>query len=66
MTIYGANLGNLALPGSKSHGTERGSIGKWWCPTCELLVTSDVDPISCDDCDGDMTIAPQRVQNSCH
>lgn len=34
--------------------------GSWWCPSCSLLVEAKVSPVSCDECDGDMTIAPMK------
>lgn len=60
MSIYGSNLGNLALPNSKKHGHERSAVGAWWCPVCELLVRQADNPIECVECGGDMTIAPGR------
>jgi len=36
----------------------------WWCPSCSLLVTQVKNPILCDECDGDMTIAPERFQTN--
>lgn len=34
--------------------------GAWWCPSCSLLVTAEKNPVLCDECDGDMTIAPEK------
>lgn len=37
------------------------SVGKWWCPTCQLLVEQPTNPITCAECEGDMTMAPARA-----
>jgi ABC-type ATPase with predicted acetyltransferase domain len=40
------------------------SIIAWWCPDCSILVSQNTNPVSCTECDGDMTIAPERFQSA--
>ena len=39
-------------------------MGVWWCPSCSLLVKQEKNPVLCDECDGDMTIAPEKYWKS--
>lgn len=36
----------------------------WWCPVCELPVVAVKNPISCDSCDGDVTLAPAKIRKA--
>lgn len=60
MTLYGANLGSLVLPGSK-HAAHKRQHDKWWCPECKIVITSSIDPIDCAQCGAAVSIAPQSV-----
>jgi len=52
--MYHARVHGLGLDKSANNA------GAWWCPSCSLLVMADKNPVLCDECDGDMTIAPEK------
>lgn len=50
-----SDLCHTTFKGRLTHATH---TTKWWCPTCRLLVDAEDNPVLCDECGGDMTIAP--------
>ena len=64
--IYGSNLNNRLAPGVPPKPTFRQyaqrEIKTWWCAACNIAIRQVKDPVTCDACGGDVTIAPLRVR----
>lgn len=63
MSIYGENMGGR-IQGQKLASTykPRNQCRHWWCHECCKGVVADTDPVECEHCGGDMSVAPESVR----